>query len=162
MINSQILIDSNIEYGFIFLFHDILNPFIITLSKESAFYVPSEFAVFIVEFYSNLSADSTILFRPLQDKIVTPYNESTLVFFRIYNPTAHEIHGITTYTLYPYQLSPFFNKLQCFCFEEVSIRPLESLDLPLLFFIDPSIQYASLSPDLFTISLLYSFFELSI
>jgi cytochrome c oxidase assembly protein Cox11 len=162
MINLQNLIDVNIESEFFFLFHNIFNSFSYVLSKEANIYVSNEAFSFIVEFYSNLSTDSKILFKPLQDKIVTPCNESTLVFFRIYNPTDHEIHGVTTYTLYPYQLSPFFNKLQCFCFEEISVRSFESLDLPLLFFIDPSVKYASFSPDLFTVSLLYSFFELNI
>lgn len=162
MVNLQNVINADVENGFIFLFYDIFSPIVRVSIDEVSLYSAKGAFIFIVEFYSNLSTDSKILFKPLQDKIITPYNESTLVFFRIYNTSEHDIHGITTYTLYPYQLSPFFNKLQCFCFEEITVRPFESLDLPLLFFIDPAIHYASLSPELLTVSLLYSFFELSV
>jgi len=157
----MIITDVNINtYSeFFLLFNHIFHSSVL-LSGEMYPCDLNENSIFMVEFYSNLNSNSNILFKPLQDKIVTAYNESTLVFFRIYNPTDLEIHGITTYTLYPYQASPFFNKLQCFCFEEISIRPFESLDLPLLFFIDPAIFDAALPSNLFTFSLLYSFFEL--
>ena len=34
----------------------------------------------------------------------------------------------------------YFNKIQCFCFENQMLAPLEEVDLPVFFYIDPAIN----------------------
>ena len=54
----------------------------------------------------------------------------------------------------PMQAMPYFNKLECFCFNEYTLKPGESKRWPVVFVIDPK-----LSKDVRTITLSYTFFE---
>ena len=54
----------------------------------------------------------------------------------------------------PMQATPYFNKLECFCFNEYTLKPGESKRWPVVFVIDPK-----LPKDVKTITLSYTFFE---
>jgi cytochrome c oxidase assembly protein subunit 11 len=54
----------------------------------------------------------------------------------------------------PKQATAHFNKLQCFCFNEYTLKPGESKRWPVVFVIDPQ-----LPKDVSTITLSYTFFE---
>jgi cytochrome c oxidase assembly protein subunit 11 len=54
----------------------------------------------------------------------------------------------------PKHSSPHFNKLECFCFNEYTLKPGESREWPVAFVIDPK-----LPRDVTTITLSYTFFE---
>jgi cytochrome c oxidase assembly protein subunit 11 len=56
----------------------------------------------------------------------------------------------------PMQAMPYFNKLECFCFNEYTLKPGESRRWPVVFVIDPK-----LSKDVKTITLSYTFFEVA-
>lgn len=56
----------------------------------------------------------------------------------------------------PMQASAHFNKLECFCFNEYTLRPGESKQWPVVFVIDPK-----LPKDVKTITLSYTFFEVA-
>ena len=47
---------------------------------------------------------------------------------------------MSTYNLIPYEIGMYFNKIQCFCFEEQILNPGESVDMPVFFFIDPDVD----------------------
>jgi cytochrome c oxidase assembly protein subunit 11 len=54
----------------------------------------------------------------------------------------------------PMQAMSYFNKVQCFCFNEYTLQPGESRQWPVVFVIDPK-----LPRDVKTITLSYTFFE---
>lgn len=56
--------------------------------------------------------------------------ESTLVFYRATNTSDEAITGVSTYNVTPQQAGIYFNKIQCFCFEEQRLLPHESIDMP--------------------------------
>ena len=49
--------------------------------------------------------------------------QSTLVFYTAHNLSDHAVTGVSTYNVAPQQAGLFFNKIQCFCFEEQKLRP---------------------------------------
>jgi cytochrome c oxidase assembly protein Cox11 len=82
-----------------------------------------------------------IEFICLQNSVFVLPNETHLVFFRIYNSIEYDFTGISIYLVFPTDYLIFFNKIQCFCFEEIFLFPLESIDLPIIFNILGDIKY---------------------
>ncbi len=53
----------------------------------------------------------------------------------------------------------YFNKIQCFCFEEQRLEPHEEVDMPVFFFIDPEILEDPALKNVNRITLSYTFFK---
>lgn len=49
--------------------------------------------------------------------------QSTLVFYTAHNLSDRAVTGVSTYNVAPQQAGLYFNKIQCFCFEEQKLRP---------------------------------------
>jgi hypothetical protein len=49
------------------------------------------------------------------------------------------ITGVSTYNVTPDKAAYYFNKIQCFCFEEQRLQPREVVDMPVFFYIDPEL-----------------------
>ncbi|VBB27676.1 unnamed protein product [Acanthocheilonema viteae] len=112
-----------------------------------------------VSFNADLHSALKWQFKPLQKEIYVHPGETALIFYSAYNPTDKPVVGISSYNVTPFQAAYYFNKIQCFCFEDQILNPGEQVDLPVFFYIDP--DYTS-DPDLeYTDSLVlsYTFFE---
>lgn len=53
--------------------------------------------------------------------------ETALAFYTARNPTATPVIGISTYNVVPFEAGQYFNKIQCFCFEEQQLNPNEEV-----------------------------------
>lgn len=91
---------------------------------------------FIEVFFQTSSSNLNFVeFCSLQRYIYIVPNETHLVFFRMYNSIMFEIYGVSIYLVYPTDFLIFFNKIQCFCFEELLLYPYETIDLPVVFYV---------------------------
>jgi cytochrome c oxidase assembly protein subunit 11 len=63
--------------------------------------------------------------------------ETKLALFRVTNNGDKAITGRAVFNVVPEQAGPYFQKLDCFCFTEQTIGPGQTLDMPVLYFIDP-------------------------
>jgi cytochrome c oxidase assembly protein subunit 11 len=97
-------------------------------------------------------------FQPSTPNLVVNAGETALSFYKVYNRADRPIAGIAIYQIYPEEAALYFNKIQCFCFENQLLYPNESLDLPLLFYLDPAIAHDSALVDTSEIVLTYHFF----
>ena len=68
--------------------------------------------------------------------------------------------GQATFNVTPQAAGAYFNKVECFCFTETELAPGESLDMPVVFFVDPSIVEAPETKNINAITLSYTFFPL--
>ena len=57
--------------------------------------------------------------------------ETALAFYTARNPTDHTVTGISTYNVVPFEAGQYFNKIQCFCFEEQMLNPREEVSISL-------------------------------
>ena len=53
----------------------------------------------------------------------------------------------------------YFNKIQCFCFEQQRLRPKEEIDMPVFFYIDPEFLDDPAMDGVNNITLSYTFFK---
>jgi len=98
-------------------------------------------------------------FVPQQRRVVVGLGETALAFYRAKNTTNRPIIGVSVYHMIPPESGLYFNKIQCFCFDEQLINPNEEVDLPIFFFIDPLMGADSRFDHVDRITLSYLFFE---
>lgn len=76
-------------------------------------------------------------FVPQQREVYLVPGETALAFYKAKNTSDKDIIGMATYLVTPDHVAPYFNKIQCFCFEEQMLRAGEEVDMPVFFFLDP-------------------------
>jgi cytochrome c oxidase assembly protein subunit 11 len=112
-----------------------------------------------ITFESNTSDALQWSFKPeLREVRVVP-GETALTFYRAKNNAKEDIVGIATYNVTPYRAGQYFNKIQCFCFEEQMLRAGEEVDMPVFFFIDPDFNDDPYMKEVNTITLSYTLFN---
>lgn len=97
-------------------------------------------------------------FSPAQRAVVVRPGQSALAFFTARNLGERPVTGVSTYNVAPQQAGAHFNKVQCFCFEEQRLQPGESVDMPVLFYVDPEIDDDPRLAGIDTVTLSYTFF----
>ena len=98
-------------------------------------------------------------FTPTQSFVKVLPGETALAFYTVRNPTNKTITGVATYNVDPPRAGLYFNKIQCFCFEEQRIGPYEEVDMPVFFFIDPEYLQDKYLKNNNNIMLSYTFFK---
>jgi cytochrome c oxidase assembly protein subunit 11 len=112
-----------------------------------------------VRFDSNIDANLPWRFEPVQRSVQVHLGEEKLVFFRATNRSQRPIVGTATYNVTPEWTAGWFNKIQCFCFTEQLLQPGQSVDMPVLFFVDADMDKDRRYDDVRTITLSYTFYE---
>lgn len=98
-------------------------------------------------------------FTPLENEVTVHIGENRLVAFQVTSQSGKETRGTATYNVTPNLAGKYFNKIQCFCFEEQRLRPGEEVTMPVSFFIDPAILDDPNLKGLTNITLSYTFFS---
>lgn len=80
-----------------------------------------------VRFNADLAASMRWNFKPQQYEIKVAPGETALAFYTAKNPTDSPVIGISTYNVVPFEAGAYFNKIQCFCFEEQQLNPHEEV-----------------------------------
>ncbi|XP_029161998.1 cytochrome c oxidase assembly protein COX11, mitochondrial [Nylanderia fulva] len=112
-----------------------------------------------IKFSADTSASMLWNFKPQQIEITVVPGETALAFYTATNPTDKQVIGISTYNVLPFEVGQYFNKIQCFCFEEQMLSPHEQVDMPVFFYIDPEFAEDPKMEFVNEIVLSYTFFE---
>ena len=95
-------------------------------------------------------------FKPAVRHLTVHPGELTQVMYEFRNVQDRTMSAQAIPSYAPMQASAHFNKLECFCFSEYTLKPGESRQWPVVFVIDPR-----LPRDVKTITLSYTFFEVA-
>ena len=91
-----------------------------------------------VRFDANSAADMPWEFRPKQVKDTVQIGQRDMAFYEAKNLSSVPITGTATFNVEPEQAGIYFNKIQCFCFTSQTLQPGQSVDMPVLYYIDPA------------------------
>ncbi len=111
-----------------------------------------------IRFDANVAA-APLKFRPLETSHRIALGEHGLAFYEVTNTSDGPVSAIASYNVTPHKAGVYFNKLECFCFEERVFLPGETKSLPVVFFVSPDLDADGLLDDVRTITLSYTFFE---
>lgn len=113
-----------------------------------------------VRFDSNVAPGLPWKFEPEQNEIHIHIGEVATVHYKVTNMAAREITAQAGYNVSPPQVGGYFNKINCFCFTQQTMKPGETREMTVVFYVDPSIAKDSDQDDLNTITLSYTFYRI--
>ncbi len=63
--------------------------------------------------------------------------DTGLAFFKVTNLSDRPITGRAVFNVVPEQAGAYFSKLECFCFQDETLQPGQTVDFPVVYFVDP-------------------------
>ena len=111
-----------------------------------------------VRFDANVHPGLPWRFEPEQTRIEVKPGARTKIFYRAQNLSARDWTGQAAYNVSPDQVGKYFKKIQCFCFNEQTLKAGQTVDMPVVFFVDPKIKDDPDTRDVDEITLSYTFY----
>lgn len=113
---------------------------------------------FEIRFDSNVNGALPWRFEPEARSVPIKAGEVKTILYRITNLSDQDTYGTASYNVTPMETGAFFSKVQCFCFSEQRLKAYETIELPVVFFVDPAIATERDLDAVATITLSYTFF----
>ena len=114
--------------------------------------------VVTIRFNADTARDLPWRFKPEQREMTVRVGEMAMAFYNAVNESDRALVGSSTFNVTPVKAGAYFNKIDCFCFEEQTLAPGERAEFPVSFFVDPDIVEDRRLDDVSTITLSYTFF----
>jgi cytochrome c oxidase assembly protein Cox11 len=112
-----------------------------------------------VEFDSSVAPGLPWRFEPLQRSVTVHLGEQRLVFFSAENTADEAMVAHATFNVAPQSSGIYFNKIQCFCFNEERLEAHQKVQMPVVFYVDPAFGDDSEMRGVSTITLGYTLFR---
>ncbi|WP_105429431.1 cytochrome c oxidase assembly protein [Neorhizobium sp. T6_25] len=110
-----------------------------------------------VTFDANISPGLNWEFKPA--KSVSPkIGETVQIEYTATNRSSKPTTGSAVFNVTPMEAGAYFNKVECFCFTEQTLQPGQSVQMPVVFFVDPELATAQETKNIKTITLSYTFY----
>lgn len=114
-----------------------------------------------IRFDSNVAPGLPWKFVPEQNEIKLHIGEVATVHYKVINEAARTIAAQASYNVTPTTVGAYFDKINCFCFTEQTLKPGETREMTVVFYVDPKIVDDRDQDPLNTITLSYTFYRLS-
>jgi cytochrome c oxidase assembly protein subunit 11 len=75
-------------------------------------------------------------FEPVQSSQDVHLGETKLAFFTATNTGKTAVTGRALYNVSPRYAAPYFSKLECFCFKNQTIAPGQTVQFPVVYYVD--------------------------
>ena len=106
----------------------------------------------------NVNPDLNWAFKPVKKTITLKMGETAQMAYFAASKAGGSTVGTSVFNVTPNEAGAYFNKIECFCFTEQELKAGESVEMPVVFFVDPEMDK---DPDLKhvkEITLSYTFF----
>jgi cytochrome c oxidase assembly protein subunit 11 len=113
-----------------------------------------------IRFDSNVAPGLPWRFVPEQNEIKLHIGEVATVHYKVINEAARTIAAQASYNVTPTTVGAYFDKINCFCFTEQTLKPGETREMTVVFYVDPKIVDDRDQDPLNTITLSYTFYRL--
>jgi cytochrome c oxidase assembly protein subunit 11 len=111
-----------------------------------------------VRFDANVGPGLPWKFEPEQNEIEVRIGEVVTVYYTVTNQAARQTTGVAAYNVAPLTVGYYFQKINCFCFNEQVMGPGEKREMPVVFYVDPALAKDAENDGLNTITLSYTFY----
>lgn len=110
-----------------------------------------------IRFDANVARGMPWEFKPLQNTDTVSIGARDMALFWAKNTSDETVTGTASFNVEPEQAAKYFNKIQCFCFTEQTLKPGEEVRMPVLYYVDPAILDDPDNKDVEQITLSYTF-----
>ena len=111
-----------------------------------------------IRFDANIAGSLDWIFHAEKTIMAVKVGEQSMAHYRAVNTSDRQLTGSAVFNVTPVSAGVYFNKIQCFCFTEQTLKPGESADLPVVFFVDPAIMDDPETRSIKEITLSYTFY----
>ncbi len=111
-----------------------------------------------VRFDANVMPSMPWKFEPEQRIERVAIGARMMAFFNATNEGDKTITGTASFNVTPEQAGKYFTKIQCFCFTQQTLKPGETIRMPVVYYIDPKLIDDPDANDISEITLSYTFF----
>lgn len=111
-----------------------------------------------IRFDGNVNPALAWRFKPVDTEVEIPIGKARLAFYRATNLSGQRLTGTATFNVSPDIVGRYFVKVDCFCFEEQTLAPGQTVDMPVQYYIDAAILDDPQAMKVDEITLSYTFF----
>jgi len=115
-----------------------------------------------VRFDSNVAAGLPWRFEPERRTIDVKLGEVVTVYYAVTNEAARVTAGQAGYNVSPSTVGIYFEKINCFCFTEQTMKPGEKRDMAVVFYVDPKLAEDAEQNGVNLITLSYTFYPVKV
>jgi cytochrome c oxidase assembly protein subunit 11 len=111
-----------------------------------------------IRFDTNVSGGLPWAFEAEQVTQTLRIGETGTAFFKVTNTADRPVTGRAVYNVVPELAGPYFLKLECFCFSDQTLGPGQTIEFPMIYFVDPEFARDADTKGKQEITLSYTFF----
>lgn len=111
-----------------------------------------------VRFDANVAPGLPWRFEPEVPEVTLRTGETATVYFKTTNTADRETVAEAQYNVTPDVAGLYFDKIACFCFSQQRLGPHETLEMPVVFFLNPALEEDETMDGIETLTLSYTFF----
>ena len=98
-------------------------------------------------------------FKPIKSKIFIKPGEVTTIEYLVENLGSKATTGIATFVYFPDQIGNYISKINCFCYDAQTLKPLQKDKFTLILLIDPEVTKDSKTKNIKEATIQFTFFD---
>ncbi len=112
-----------------------------------------------VRFDANVAGGLPWRFEPEQPQIEVRTGQTATVFYKVSNNSDETVTARAVYNVGPPSIGAYFDKVACFCFSDQTLKPHQTLEMPVVFFLDPALEKDETMDGVGEVVLSYTFYR---